>query len=162
VRARDAALRRLSRLNRLLVAGSVTLTGALAELVARTLPGKTIDSSHVASQRGRTHRSSRRATGAPSLRPPEQAPRRAERSSPAAPSEAPASTAQSGHGEEAPAPGESAQAQEAPAGQESAPAQEPAQQHEPAAAPEQAPAQEQAASPQPAPAQEAPVVSGGS
>jgi hypothetical protein len=38
---RDAALRRLSRANRWLIAGSVALTGVFAEVAAQAFPGKT-------------------------------------------------------------------------------------------------------------------------
>jgi hypothetical protein len=41
---RDAALRRLGRANRWLIAGSVTLTGVLAEVAAQAFPGKSVHS----------------------------------------------------------------------------------------------------------------------
>ena len=37
--ARDSSLRRLSRVNRWLLAGSLTLTGVLTEVVAHAFPG---------------------------------------------------------------------------------------------------------------------------
>ena len=40
--SRDAALRRLTRVNRWLIAASVTLTGVLTEVAAQAFPGKTI------------------------------------------------------------------------------------------------------------------------
>lgn len=40
--ARDAALRRLSRVNRWLIAGSVALTGVLTEVAAQAFPGRTL------------------------------------------------------------------------------------------------------------------------
>jgi hypothetical protein len=40
-RSRDAALRRLTRCNRWLLAGSVTLTGAFKAIAAQAFPGKT-------------------------------------------------------------------------------------------------------------------------
>ena len=41
-RSRDAALRRLSRANRWLIAGSATLTGVLTAVAASAFPGKTL------------------------------------------------------------------------------------------------------------------------
>ena len=41
-RSRDAALRRLARANRWLIAGSVTLTGALTAVAANAFPGRTL------------------------------------------------------------------------------------------------------------------------
>ena len=40
--ARDAALLKLGRVNRWLIAGSVLLTGALSEVAAQAFPGKTV------------------------------------------------------------------------------------------------------------------------
>ena len=40
--ARDAALRKLRRLNRWMIAGSIALTGVLADVAANAFPGKTI------------------------------------------------------------------------------------------------------------------------
>jgi hypothetical protein len=68
---RDAALLRLSRINRWLVAGSIVLTGVLADVAANAFPGKTKRSSASSSaRRSETHKSS--PTGV--LASPEQAP----------------------------------------------------------------------------------------
>ncbi len=56
---RDAALLRLSRINRWLVAGSIVLTGVLADVAAQAFPGKTKRSSASSSgHRSATHKSS--------------------------------------------------------------------------------------------------------
>jgi outer membrane biosynthesis protein TonB len=138
--ARDAALQKLSRVNRWAIAGSVALTGVLSEVAAQAFPGKTVHAGAAAksgsAQTGANNSSGSTATPPRALHPPEQAPQ-------AAPESAPEQT-----------PSESAPAQEStpsqPA-QESTPSQ-PAQESTPAA-----PAQEAA------PSQEsAPAVSGGS
>lgn len=68
---RDAALLRLSRINRWLVAGSIVLTGVLADVAANAFPGKTKRSSTSSSaRRSATHKSG--PTGV--LASPEQAP----------------------------------------------------------------------------------------
>jgi hypothetical protein len=83
---RDAALRRLSRLNRWLVAASVTLTGALTAIAAHALPGKTVQSPVTKASHSRTGTTSKAAvrtskapsspqsSGASSLHVPAQAP----------------------------------------------------------------------------------------
>jgi hypothetical protein len=142
--ARDAALRRLRRANRWLIAGSVALSALLTDVAAQAFPGRTISrSAHPSStaqtrhrpasparahadHRSRTHHAVPRA-----LKPPAQAP---------APTTA---TSESAPASPAPAP--------APA-----PTSPPASTPAPAPAPSPAPA---AAAPAPAPA---PVVSGGS
>lgn len=43
---RDAGLRRLKLANSWLVAGSVTLTGVLAEVAARTFPGRSVSTAY--------------------------------------------------------------------------------------------------------------------
>jgi hypothetical protein len=142
-RTRDAALRQLSRANRWLIAGSVVLTGVLADVAANAFPGKSVKSAPAKGHAGRAGSgASKTTTGV--LRPPAQAPRNEEDSSQqSAPTEPAQETA----------PAESAPAQEAP--QESAPAQEAAP------APEATPERE--APSEPAPAEESgPVVSGGS
>lgn len=137
--ARDSSLRRLSRVNRWLLAGSLTLTGVLTEVVAHAFPGSAHASSsgtaakatrHKHSSRLSTHGSSSTGT----LTPPAQAPEASESSSEGS-SEAPTE----------PTP---------EAAREPAPAEEPAREPEPAPEPEVAP--------EPAPEAEAPVVSGGS
>ena len=68
---RDAALLRLSRINRWLVAGSIVLTGVLADVAAQAFPGKTKRSSASSSaHRSTTHKSA--PTGV--LARPEQSP----------------------------------------------------------------------------------------
>jgi hypothetical protein len=138
---RDAALRELKRVNRWLIAGSVVLTGVLADVAANAFPGKTTKSAGAASKASKAHSkhagsASKTTTGV--LRPPEQAPQ-AGTEAESAPTE-PAQEA---------APQESAPAQQAPA-QEAAPEQE------------SAPAQEAAPSQEAAPEESGPVVSGGS
>lgn len=143
VNARDTALRKLSRINRFLIAGSVTLTAVLADVAANAFPGKTLHAHPQAKAKGTTarhHSKSPSSAGSTStdsqLRPPAKAPEAA-----------PEPKTESGSGEES-----------APAS-EAAPAEEttPTPTRESAPTPEPAPAEE------PAPAQEsAPVVSGGS
>jgi hypothetical protein len=134
--ARDAALRRLGVLNRWLIAGSLTLTGVLAEVAAHTFPGKTVrtaDKRHDGRYPGAGAAASK-STAAP-LRAPAQPPRAVKTQTTTTP------------------PAETSPAYEATAAPRSAQEAEPAQ--------EVAPAQETA--PTPEPAQEStPVVSGGS
>jgi hypothetical protein len=119
---RDAALNRLSRINRWLIAGSVVLTGALSEVAANAFPGKTIKAGAARKPKGSTaHPSTSTSTTTAPLRPPAQAPESAptQESAPAqesAPSQEPAPSQESS---------QSAPAQESPPAQESAPAQEP-------------------------------------
>ena len=112
---RDSSLRKLSVINRWLIAASVTLTGVLTDVAAHAFPSK---STHSTTKAGK-HNSAKAQTSTPShkLNPPAEAPKAA--------TEAPAV--------EEPAP-ESAPAEEA------APTPEPAPERE--AAPEPAPAQE--------------------
>jgi hypothetical protein len=139
---RDAALRQLSRANRWLIAGSVVLTGVLADVAANAFPGKTVSNASTKAKGHAKHAPSSAAkTTTRALRPPAQAPQ----------SEA--------EGSPQPAPAQPSQ-ESAPA-QEQAPAQEPAPAQESAPAPQAAPERE--APSEPAPAQESgPVVSGGS
>lgn len=137
---RDAALRQLGRINRWLIAGSVVLTGVLADVAASAFHGKTLGAKSSAGGRhAKRSGSSHTTTGV--LRPPEQPPREGSESEPA-------QEAQPGEPAQESAPQESSPSESAPQ-QESSPSTE--------AAPEQsAPAQE-------APAEEGgPVVSGGS
>jgi hypothetical protein len=141
--ARDAALRQLNRVNRWLIAGSVVLTGVLADVASNAFPGKTAKASAAsrASKAHAKHAGSASKTTTGVLRAPEQAPKagsEAEPSQQAAPSE-PAQEA---------APQEPAPTQETP--REAAPEQE------------AAPAQEAAPPQETAPEQSGPVVSGGS
>lgn len=111
---RDSSLRKLSVINRWLIAASVTLTGVLTDVAAHAFPSK---STHSTTKAGK-HNSAKAQTSTPShkLNPPAEAPQ--------------ATT-------ESPASAESAPAEEA------VPA-EPAPEREvtPEAAPEAAPAQE--------------------
>src|SRR5664279_2497731 len=111
---RDSSLRKLSVINRWLIAASVTLTGVLTDVAAHAFPSK---STHSTTKAGK-HNSAKAQTSTPShkLNPPAEAPQ--------------ATT-------ESPASAESAPAEEA------VPA-EPAPEREvtPEAAPEGAPAQE--------------------
>jgi hypothetical protein len=138
--ARDNSLRRLGRINRWLLAGSVTLTGALTEVTAHAFPSKSKETSKSRAAKGSAHHkhsSKGSFSSSKPLRPPAEAP-----------TAAPESEAQA-----APeASGESAR-ESAPA-QESLPAEEPA--------PAQQAAPEREAAPEPAPEAQAPVVSGGS
>lgn len=171
-RTRDAALHRLGRVNRMLIAGSVVLTGLLTDVAAHAFPGKTaIKSGSATAAKAKSARGQARAhIGASStshdsstsktLRSPAQAPRATSESTTTKESTtAPESTSakestsapESTSAKEATAAQESAQAKEATATQESSQAQK-------AAAPEST--QTEAAST----SQEssAPVVSGGS
>jgi hypothetical protein len=82
-RSRDAALRRLRRVNRWLIAGSATLTGVLTAVAASAFPGKTVKQTRARSAReayhstGATGTSTGRgtSTGASTLNAPAQAPR---------------------------------------------------------------------------------------
>src|SRR5580698_993765 len=86
-RTRDAALHRLGRVNRILIAGSVVVTGAVTDVAAHAFPGKTAvksDSATAAkakSARGRASErtgasaTSRDSSTAKALSAPAQAPR---------------------------------------------------------------------------------------
>src|ERR1700735_1845948 len=86
-RTRDAALHRLSRVNRMMIAGSVLVTGVLTDVAAHAFPGKTVVKSGSAtavkakSARGRAGESTgASSTGhdsstAKALRSPAEAPR---------------------------------------------------------------------------------------
>ena len=144
---RDAALRKLARINRWLIAGSVALTAALSEAAAQAFPGKSTAAKSKGKSAGPQHHASQPSGG--SLQPPAQAP--------SASGEAQHEPSSGSQSEPAPAtPSESAPAQEPAPAQEAAPQES---SHESAPSQESqapAPAQESA------PAQEAPVVSGGS
>lgn len=135
---RDSSLRKLSVMNRWLIAGSVTLTGVLTDVAAHAFPSKSTHSTPKTGSRGSKHHSARADSAKPS---PQLSP----------PAEAPEAATESRAAEE-PAP-ESAPAEESAAAAEAAPEREVT----PEAAPESAPAEE-------APVEEpsAPVVSGGS
>jgi hypothetical protein len=114
--ARDAALLKLRRVNRWVIAASVALAGVLSEVAAAAFPGKTIQagastkSGHSPTRASQPSGSPTTSTGA--LTPPAQAPQ---------------------------APAESAPPQEAAPPREPAPAQESAPAQEPAPAQESAP-----------------------
>jgi hypothetical protein len=136
---RDSSLRRLSRINRWMIAASVALTGLFAEAAAHAFPGKSTSKPASSNKRARSHHThhahssaSKSATAPQSLHPPESAPQATVESAP--PSEAEHS--------------------EAPA-EEPSPAEE-------SAAPEPEIVRERV--PEPAPERESapPVVSGGS
>jgi hypothetical protein len=93
---RDAALNRLSRINRWLIAGSVVLTGVLSEVAASAFPGKTIKAGSASKSKGSTAHpstSTSTTTTAP-LRPPAQAPESAPTQE-SAPSQEPAPSQES-------------------------------------------------------------------
>jgi len=143
---RDAALRQLQRLNRWMIAGSVVLTGVLADVAANAFPGKTIKHTTApsATKTGSTNSSSgSKKTSTGVLRAPTQAPKSSESESAPAEAQAPAR--------------ESAPAQEAAPSQEAAPAEQAAPAQE--ATPRESTPTQQAA---PEPQASAPVVSGGS
>jgi hypothetical protein len=138
VRTRDAALRRLGRTNRWLIAGSAVLTGVLTDVAANAFPGHTV-------RKATSSGASRAHTKHKPLAAPAQAPKPATTSTERAPQPA--------------APAETTPAETQPPTAESSPA--------PQATPEPAPAEETPApaAPEPAPRAEepsAPVVSGGS
>jgi type IV secretory pathway VirB10-like protein len=139
--ARERSLRRLSRINRWLLAGSVTLTGVLTEVTAHAFPGKSKPRSKANTAKAHTHHvnPSGSSKSSKSIRPPAQAPQ-------AAPEPETERTPE--------APSESHSAPESPPAEESAAATEAPPE------PEVAPAHE--AAPERAPEAEAPVVSGGS
>ncbi len=138
-RTRDAALRRLRRTNRWLIAGSAVLTGLFVDLAASAFSGHASN----ASARSQTHSKSAHTSTQP-LKAPEQAPKPAETQS----TEAPAPSEQE-RAPESSAPESSAPESSAP--ESSAPAQEPA------------PAETHESAPEPAPEEPSePVVSGGS
>lgn len=143
---RDAALRRLGRLNRWLIAGSVVMTAVFADIAANAFPGKTLKTT--GASKGNAHNGSAAKTSTQVVKPPVRPP--------TATPEDGAQAAESPSSSE-PAPSESTPAQESTPSQESAPAQESAP---PPAEP--APAQETAPTPAPAEQQAPPVVSGGS
>jgi hypothetical protein len=143
---RDAALRQLNKINRWMIAGSVVLTGVLADVAANAFPGKTAKATATSkASKGHTKHAAAAKTTTGVLRAPEQAPKasgEAEPSQQAPPSE----------------PAQEAAPQEA-APQESAP-----QEAAPQATPEREAAPEREAPPpqETAPEEAGPVVSGGS
>jgi outer membrane biosynthesis protein TonB len=163
--ARDAALRRLRILNRWLIAGSVTLTGVLAEVAAHTFPGKTVrtaDTRHDSRRPGAGAAVSK-GTAAP-LRAPVQAPQAVNTHTSTTPSAEGSSSATTTPTEESAAPAEATRPAETTPTHEATATPQPTQEAQPA---QEAPAQEtaptQETAPAPEPAEEStPVVSGGS
>jgi hypothetical protein len=74
-RSRDAAIRRLSRANRWLLAGSAVLTAAFTAAAATAFPGRKSTSGATRSVRTRHADPRSNATGATHLQAPAQAPR---------------------------------------------------------------------------------------
>jgi hypothetical protein len=119
---RDTALRRLSRANRWLIAGSVALTGVLSEVAANAFAGKTLPEGTSGS------RSSSKAAGTSSsttttpgpLQPPAHAPEGASAtgSQESGSAQAP-QTSESQSSQETPPSGEAAQSQQQAPAQES-------------------------------------------
>lgn len=137
--SRDSALRRLTRANRWLLAGSVALTGVLSEVAASAFPGKTVKMGS-ATDRAKTSSAGSGARGSSgSLKAPAQAPR-----------SSPEQVAPEAQAEAAP---ESQPEQEQPV---EAPPEQPVEEGTPETQAEATPE----AAPEAAP--EAPVVSGGS
>lgn len=153
--ARDVALRRLSRANRWMIAGSVGLTAVFSEVAASAFPGRT------AKAAGGTGSHSDKSSGpANALKAPSEAPK-ASTTPEVSPSQEAPPAQESSH--------ESSPESSGPSpSREATPAQEAAPSHESAPAEERAPVKESAPAPAPepapAPAHESapPVVSGGS
>jgi hypothetical protein len=125
-RARDAALQRLSRANRWLIAGSVVLTGVLSDVAANAFAGKTIESSPAGKRGAGSSSPGYSTTPAKPLSPPAQAPQSSE-SSPSQESSQPApSQEQQAPSQEASPPAAPSQesSQPAPSQEQQAPSQE--------------------------------------
>ena len=120
--ARDAALQRLRRTNRWLIAGSVLVTGVLTDVAANAFAGKTIKASSTPKRSGHSHGGSSSTTSTQPLRPPAQAPTTSTEAPPAQESQqaAPESSQQSAPSQES----QSAPSQESAPAQEAAPSQE--------------------------------------
>jgi hypothetical protein len=159
---RDAALSKLTRINRLILAGSVTLTGVLADVAAHAFPGKTLHShststTDASDQHSRNAKAHDPSSSSGSLHPPAEAPQPSgQATSESPPAERPAPTIASQSSTAAPA--QEPSGSESSATPSAAPESPPAHESTPEATHESAPAQE------PAPAHEEPppVVSGGS
>jgi hypothetical protein len=81
-RTRDAALRELRRLDRWLIAGSIALTGMLADVAANAFPGKTIKASTSKPKAASGQSSGSSAKSSQPLKPPAAAPEASQESSP--------------------------------------------------------------------------------
>jgi outer membrane biosynthesis protein TonB len=99
--ARDAALRRLRRTNRWLIAGSVALTGVLSDVAANAFSGKTIKASSTKHAGGRSTGASSSTQTQP-LAPPAQPPQGT--TSKAPPPQEPSQAAPSQESPQQPAP----------------------------------------------------------
>ena len=122
---RDAALRRLGRANRWLIAGSLALTAVLAEVAAQAFPGKSLHGSSTSGTTGRSANPRGSGTGSPTgsansveLHPPAQAPESAPEEESAPPAE---SSSQEPAGGAQPSEQEPAPAQQQPQRSESSP-----------------------------------------
>ena len=101
--SRDRALRRLSLSTRWLIAGSVTLTGALSEVAAHAFPGKTVKvGAHSRKSPARRHAHHSSQGSASSLRPPATTPQAAPETHTEAAPEQPAEPAPERSSEPAP------------------------------------------------------------
>jgi hypothetical protein len=161
VHTRDAALGKLTRINRLLIAGSVTLTAVLADLAAHAFPGRTLNartrpSASAANGIGGSDptASSEGASTQGGLRPPPQAPTVASQSTSESANEPTNEPGEyeSGYSETAEEPEAAVAASSEPAA-----AEESAAASETTSAPESTATQESTYAQEPAP-----VVSGGS
>ena len=141
--ARESSLRKLTRINRWLIAASIALTGLFVEAAAHAFPGKSTARAAAAARHAHAHADHRHhvrhsSTRTQSLNPPAQPPQATTESSVPAEPAAPQASA---------APSEEAPHEAAPESGPVEPAPEPEATHEST----------------PAPAEEAPpVVSGGS
>ena len=153
---RDAALRKLSLVNRVILAGSVAFTGLLTKVAADTFHGKTLhpagdlpkgSSSHT------THHAKHRSTPSRPLRAPSHVPQAAARTEPATTPSPAAETAQT---QQSAPPSQTPQT---PEEHHEEPAPTPAPERESAPVGESPPPAQESAPPVQEPA---PVVSGGS
>ena len=79
--ARNAALRRLATANRVLIAGSVALTGVLADVAAASFKGATHSGGKTSARRtanGATAKARHHTSTAPAVKPPASPPKAAE------------------------------------------------------------------------------------
>jgi outer membrane biosynthesis protein TonB len=122
-RARDSSLRKLTKVNRWLLAASVALTGLFAEAATHAFPGK--NTAHAASTAAKHMR-------ARSVHPHHAAPTHTKSLSP--PQQLPQATTESATPEEPTAAPGTPPAEAAPAPEESTPVEEPTHEAEPAQA----------------------------
>lgn len=81
VSARDAALRKLTRVNHWLIAGSLTLAGVFSAVAAEAHPGQTLKTTSSTAATGKSKASSPQEASSGTLRAGAQAPSSAESSS---------------------------------------------------------------------------------